>query len=321
MSNTNLKLREDDKIAERVPGEDVPELKRLDPGLSNYDFESLADAVEFAKIMAQAGPMLPKHAQGNAGVCLALLYRARHWGIDPFGLAMESYQAKADAPIAYQARVYTAVLINNGINLSYEYTGETHFTAEKATSSKGNQVADQTAAGTRQVTVSFPIDGEVKKYTSPMLKDIKVKNSPLWHNDPDQQLAYYAARAWARRYRPDLMMGALSVDEVQDNPQMRDVSPREEKGGFAKLGDRAREEAKEVEVEDAELDQTDNVGGLDPDVTDPAYLNGLQAAKGGLSRGDCPYRDNPDQAELWFEGFDFFTEAEEDTAEDEDQDQ
>jgi hypothetical protein len=36
-------------------------------------------------------------------------------------------------------------------------------------------------------------DGSVRTYTSPMIKDIKVKNSPLWTADPDQQLFYFAS--------------------------------------------------------------------------------------------------------------------------------
>lgn len=319
--NNPLKIRDDDtkladveEIKRRAVGDPIPEINTIDPGLSVYSFDDMPAAVEFAKVMSQAGPMLPKHAQGNPGVCLAIIYRARHWGIDPFGLAMESYQVKADAPVAYQASVFATVLINNGIYLDYEYSGETHFTAEAAKSAKGNQVATGTAAGTRQLTVSCELNGKTRSYTTPMLKDIKVKNSPLWHNDPDQQLGYYAVRAWARRYRPDLMMGALSVEDVRDTSVMRDVSPKREPGGFSKMVAQARAERSapdQSETLGPNQDENDIDGQAeeeqsepDPDESSPEFQNGVAAGEGGLSRGDCPYTEDRTKALNWLAGWD-----------------
>tara|TARA_R110000851_G_scaffold308778_1_gene467859 strand:- start:5043 stop:6050 length:1008 start_codon:yes stop_codon:yes gene_type:complete len=326
--STSLKLSEEDTIKARVPGDPVPALKTIDPGMSKYSFDDMRDKVEFAKMMSQAGPMLPAHAQNNPGVCLALLCRAEHWGIDPFGLAMESYQASKtpNAPVAYQASVYKTVAIKAGVNFEYIYTGETHFTADAAKSAKGNQVAGQTAAGTRQVTVRAEVAGHIREYTSPTLKDIKVKNSPLWHNDPDQQLASYGARAWMRRYRPDLMMGALSVDELQDASPMRDVTPKE--SGWTKMAKEARGEVppdeatkeepedhgddiEDAKFEDGKAPADDGDAGHWTDRVDPSWgVPDSEEWEAGSEAflQDAPYTDNPhnenvDAAQSWARGW------------------
>ena len=55
----------------------------------------------------------------------------------------------------------------------------------------------------------------VRRVTSPTVGPIKVKNSPLWFSDVDQQLAYYTARTWARRYRPHRLLGVYSREEME----------------------------------------------------------------------------------------------------------
>ena len=46
------------------------------------------------------------------------------------------------------------------------------------------------------------------------IKTIKTRNSPLWTQDPEQQLAYYTKRAWARLYCPEVLLGVYAEDEV-----------------------------------------------------------------------------------------------------------
>lgn len=314
-ANTSMAITDEDEMRPREVGDPIPDLNMLQSN-SVYDFEDLAGAVEFAKVMAQAGPMIPTHCQRQPGVCLAILYRAKNWGMDPFALAGESYQVKPGSPVAYMSSVFSALLIKNGIYLDHEYTGETHFTAEAAQSAKGNKVADQTAAGTRQCTVSFELGGKLKSYTTPMLKDIKVKNSPLWHNDPDQQLGYYAARAWTRRYRSDLMLGFMTVEDVADASPMRNITPRNEAdGGFSKMITKAREERKAADQSKTiEPDQTSGPDeeqqfeatiNQEPEIDHdhPAFEMGKTAAMGGLGAGECPFRDNPDSARHWLAGW------------------
>jgi hypothetical protein len=68
------------------------------------------------------------------------------------------------------------------------------------------------------VTGTFKGEATSCEYTTPQLKDITPKNSPLWQSDPDQQMAYFGVRRWGRRYCPDILLGVFARDEIEDNP-------------------------------------------------------------------------------------------------------
>jgi hypothetical protein len=324
---TALKMQDEDRIKPRQVGDAIPEIKTLDPGLGAYHFGDLPKIVEFAKLMAQAGPMLPKHAQGNAGICLALVMRATHWGLDPFGLAEESYQAKDGGPVAFQAKVFTAVARKAGIVIKYRYEGELKILDEPVKSYKGNEIAKRRAVGNLKCIAYASDGGELLEYETPELDQITIKNSPMWHNDPRQQLAYYAGRGWMRRYRADLMMGAYSDDEVEqfERRRMRDVTPRQ--GGFAQMIEQARQEAAQEPKEadpsptPQEADQThheaaqegqDANGDTSSPDTSPVFEEGAEAARAGAERSACPYKDDVESAIAWLDGHDSITEAEDD---------
>ena len=218
------------------------DIASFDPGLGAYQLADLGQAIRFADVMSRAGEFLPEHLRRKPALCLAVVTRAVHWGFDPFALAQETYQAKAGGVIGYQAKVFSAVLRKNGVALRYRYEGTVTMQDTPARSARGNQVAPRTATGDRRCTAFLVEDGEELAYTTPTLDAISVKNSPLWHHDPDQQLAYYAVRGWARRYRADLMMGAYAEEEVGEMPGLRDVTPQT---GFARLAGQARGETPE----------------------------------------------------------------------------
>ena len=78
-----------------------------------------------------------------------------------------------------------------------------------------------------------------------------MRNSPLWTADPRQQLAYLAAKRWARLYCPDVVLGLYSEDELQDrNAQPKDVTPTPTKnGGTASIKDRIKAKKAEPVME------------------------------------------------------------------------
>ena len=51
-----------------------------------------------------------------------------------------------------------------------------------------------------------------------------VRNSPLWINDPRQQLAYLAIKRWSRLYTPDVILGVYTPDEIAEREEL-DVTP------------------------------------------------------------------------------------------------
>jgi hypothetical protein len=121
--------------------------------------------------------------------------------MSPFAVADKSYVV--NDRLAYESQLIHAVIearapLQHRLDCTYEGEGPTRACV---------------------VTGEFT-SGDVRDYRSPMLKDIKVKNSPLWVADPDQQLWYYASRAWARKWCPDVLMGIYSREELAENPDL-----------------------------------------------------------------------------------------------------
>lgn len=169
--------------------------------------DRLGDMIEFAQVMCKADVAIPKHLRGNPGACLAVAMRARAWRMDPFAIATKTYAV--NDILAYESQLITAVI-------------------NRHSPIKGRLVPRYVGAGAdRQCIIEAEThDGQTLPYESPKVKDIGVKNSPLWKNDPDQQLFYSSARAWARRYFPELLLGVYDPEEART---MRDVTPKEER--------------------------------------------------------------------------------------------
>jgi predicted secreted protein len=170
-------------------------------------FASALEVMEFAKLMAMSDKAVPKDFRANAGMCLAIVMQAVEWRMSPFQVANKSYVV--NDRIGFESQLIHAVIEARAPlkeRLNCEYVGE------------------GTSRACR-VEGKF-LDGSVRLYASPMLKDIKVKNSPLWVGDPDQQLWYYSSRAWARKWCPDVLLGVYSKEEIEADPQLgRDEPP------------------------------------------------------------------------------------------------
>lgn len=170
--------------------------------------QNLAEVVKFAEVMCRADIALPKHLRGNAGACMAVSLQALDWQMNPFAVASKSYSV--NGTIAYEAQLIAAVVnTRSGIKgrLKYTYDGE---------------------GATLTCTVTGILDGEEYSYTSPPMGAITTKNSPLWKTDPQQQLGYYSARSWARRYTPEVILGVYDREEAesfQGADNAKDITP------------------------------------------------------------------------------------------------
>lgn len=166
--------------------------------------QSLGEVMEFARMMAMSRTAVRKHLRENPGACFAVAMQAFRWGMDPYAVASKSFEVNDQ--IAYEAQLIAAVINKNAPikdRPTYEYSGDGP--------SRRCKVTVETTTGQRL------------SYESPPKSQIKPQNSPLWTSDPDQQLAYYAVRALARRHFPDILMGVYDPEEAES---MTDVTPR-----------------------------------------------------------------------------------------------
>lgn len=166
-------------------------------------FRNATEIMEFAKMMAVSGSAVPKHLRGNPGACLGIIDDAMRFEMSPYALARKSYFVNDN--LAYEAQVLAAIV---NARAALKQRPDIQFTGE--------------GPDRRAIIRGEFRDGAVRDYQSPRLGDITPKNSPLWKADPDQQLAYYGLRAFARRHCPDVLMGVYDYDEIAG---MRDVTP------------------------------------------------------------------------------------------------
>lgn len=203
------------RLAARIDSNEARDMRVAVGGIA---FRDVNQVMEFAKMMALGGITVRKHLRGNPGACLAIVIQSLEWGFSAYSVANKSYSVNDQ--LSYEAQLIEAVILKwapiKG-RPKTEYTGE------------GNQRKLRVWAELRDEP------GEIVEYTSPKFGDIQPKNSPLWKNDPDQQLHYYSVRAWCRRHFPDVILGAYAPDELAAEPAPpRDVTPIT-KGLAAKL--------------------------------------------------------------------------------------
>lgn len=165
-------------------------------GANGLAATNLAELMDFAQLMAKAGPMVGKTFRGNPGACLGIAMQAMQWNMNPFAVSQKAYTTGDN--IGYEGQLVIAVINAHAPikeRLRPSYSGE---------------------GAKRRCTISATIKGETEPcvYESPEVGQIAVKNSPLWKTDQDQQLFYYSSRMWARRYCPEVIMGVYDVDEL-----------------------------------------------------------------------------------------------------------
>lgn len=170
----------------------------LSTRVGGVTLDNMLQVLEFAKTMSTA-KLLGSHLKQEPGNCLAVCVQAFEWGMSPFAVATKSYEV--NGRLAYESQLIHAVIemrapLKRRLRATYTGDGES-----------------------RRCTITGELEGEDDAfvYQSPPLGACK-KKSPLWVEDPDQQLFYYASRAWARRYCPEVILGVYSRDEAAEIP-------------------------------------------------------------------------------------------------------
>lgn len=171
--------------------------------LGGLQITSMAEVFEMAKLMSISGTAIRKHLRGNPGACLAVCIQALEWKMSPFSVANKSYEVNDQ--IAYEAQLIIGVInarapLQKALRYRFEGEGQDMY-----------------------CVVSGLLHGEDEplEYESPKIKDITPKNSPLWKNDPRQQLGYFSGRSWARRHCPQVILGIYTEEEMSEHPQVQ----------------------------------------------------------------------------------------------------
>ncbi|WP_312292968.1 RecT family recombinase [Atlantibacter hermannii] len=180
--------------------------------------EGLNQLVRFADLMAQSKATVPSHLAGKPADCLAVTMQAAQWGMNPFAVAQKTHVV--NGTLGYEAQLVNAVVSSSNLlatRLNYRWDGDW---------SKVNGKTDKSPGLTVTVWATLKGESEPRTLTISMAQ-AGVRNSPLWEQDPRQQLAYLCTKRWARLHAPDVLLGVYTPDELQEAaPRIeRDVTP------------------------------------------------------------------------------------------------
>ncbi|EIJ6690113.1 TPA: RecT family recombinase [Escherichia coli] len=180
--------------------------------------EGMNQLVRFAELMAGSKATVPAHLAGKLSDCLAVTMQAAQWGMNPFAVAQKTHVV--NGTLGYEAQLVNAVVSSSNLlstRLNYRWDGDW---------SKVNGKSDKSPSLT--VTVSAVLKGEAEpRELTISMAQAGVRNSPLWEQDPRQQLAYLCVKRWARLHAPDVLLGVYTPDELQETtPRVeRDITP------------------------------------------------------------------------------------------------
>ena len=181
--------------------------------------EGMNQLVRFAELMSQSKATVPKHLKGEPADCLAVTMQAAQWGMNPFAVAQKTHVV--NGTLGYEAQLVNAVVSSSSLlatRLNYRWSGDW---------SNVNGKTDKSPNLT--VTASAVLKGEAEpRELTISMAQAGVRNSPLWEQDPRQQLAYLCTKRWARLHAPDVLLGVYTPDELQETaPRVeRDITPQ-----------------------------------------------------------------------------------------------
>lgn len=174
------------------------QMREVDQGSGlRLNLNSFAELEKFSHFMA-ISKFVPKHLRGAQADCLAVLLQSMRWNMDPFSVAQKTYFV--NDVMAYEAQLVNAIIlarapIKNRPKITWDGEGENL---------------------TCTVSATFKGEDEPQVFTAE-IKPITTRNSPLWKQQPKQQLGYFATRAWARLYCPDIIQGVYTKEEIEDS--------------------------------------------------------------------------------------------------------
>lgn len=162
-----------------------------------------------AEIMSTGKTTIPAHLRGNPGDCMAVCLQAAQWKMNPMAVAQKTHLV--NGTLGYEAQLIIAV-----INTRAPIKGRLRFEWDGDWSAvKGKECREETVGVT--VAATFLGDDEPTRHRVSM-KQAGVRNSPLWEHDPKMQLAYLAAKRWARVHCPEVILGVYTPDELEVSP-------------------------------------------------------------------------------------------------------
>lgn len=197
---------------------------------------SMDKLMRVAEMMASGRCTVPQHLQKSPGDCFAVAMQAAMWNMNPFAVAQKTHISQSGA-LGYEAQLVSAVITSSGAvegDPTYEFIGDWSKVlgkVEERKSDKGGKyyVATYTRADEAGLGVICRLRLRGEKEPREMevsMSQCYPRFSTQWATDPKQQICYVAIRKWARRFKPGVILGVNTPEELAEILP-RDMGPVE----------------------------------------------------------------------------------------------
>lgn len=189
-----------------------------------------------SRIMGAAA-FLPQHLKGKtpeetAANCFRVVNQALRWNMDPFAVCDETYCVSGK--LGYQGKLVAAV-INSRAGLAaplgviysdgkaQDLAAVVYGSVVKIPTEAFDLLKDYAETESSDTLIDLAKVGVLVIRLT--IKQAATQNK-LWTTDPQQKLYYSAVVKWARRHRPEIMLGVLTDDDIEKIKE--DISPPEQ---------------------------------------------------------------------------------------------
>ena len=197
------------------------------------DGQSMDKMMAMADVMSRGVATVPRHLQKNSADCLAVIMQAMQWKMNPFAVAQKTHLV--NGVLGYEAQLVNSVinaLAPTKDRLNYEWFGDWDKVLGKFKEIESKKKIDEDTGKpltyrvpdwkiTDEAGLGVKVWATIKGEDNPRVLELRliqcrVRNSPLWADDPRQQIAYLAVKRWSRLHCPDVIMGVYTPDELQE---------------------------------------------------------------------------------------------------------
>lgn len=167
----------------------------------------------------------PKHLVGRdknetIATCLGLVTMAKKWNMSPSMVAGETYSVHGK--IGFQGKLYAALAnahggLVGGLRTIYSGKGESLaaviFGADHPLTDEEKELLKKLVR-TGDSDAATDLELNNVKAIRVLLAQCKTDQA-MWKADPEQKLFYTGSTKWCRKFMPDLVLGAISVEDLE----------------------------------------------------------------------------------------------------------
>lgn len=187
--------------------------------------ESFAHYKGTAEMLAQGGITVPKHFRNNPRACFAVLLQSMQWGMNPVPVFQKTHITQGRIR-GYEAQQIAAVVIKNAPIKGWrenEFIGDWSKILGKCEERKSEKsggkyyvatYTEKDEEGLSVIVLATFIDEDQSRELTAMMAQAWPPFSTQWATDPQQQIGYLAMRKWARRFAPEVILGAYTPEEI-----------------------------------------------------------------------------------------------------------